>query len=200
MTLEHRGTVAEGPDELPREPRLADAGSAEDGEELGVALLHGTLEALLKLLELVDPADERRLEPSEVAGGFGCQFEQPPRRLGAGCPERIRIDRLGSHSVPHEPLGLLVEEDLVGVRGLLQPGGKVDRVSGDQRSSRGRAGHDVAGVHCRPERDRDVPVTLELGPQLQERIARLAGCSDGAERVVLVDGRDAEDPDHAAGG
>ena len=43
-------------------------------------MLHGPLEALHKLLELVDPADERRLEPPEVAEGLGCQFEQPPRR------------------------------------------------------------------------------------------------------------------------
>ena len=199
MALKHRGPFADGANELPREPGLADAGGAEDREELGGPLLHRPLEALLKLLELVDPADERRLEPSEVAGRFGRQLEQPPGRPATGCLERIRIDPLGSHGVAHEPLGLLVEQDLARVSGLLQPGGDVDRVSGDQRSSR-RTGHHVPGVHSGPERDGDVPVALELVSQLQKRIARLAGCSDGAQRVVLVDGRDAEDPDHAAGG
>ena len=73
------------------------------------------------------------------------------------------------------------------------------RVSSDQRSSRS-TGHHIPGVHSRPECDGDVPFALELVSQLQKRIARLAGCSDGAQRVVLVDGRDAEDPDHTAGG
>src|SRR5918994_1408258 len=75
VALKHRAPLGDRADELPREPGLADAGGAEDREELGGPLLHRPLEALLKLVELVDPADERRLEPSEVAGGFWRQFE-----------------------------------------------------------------------------------------------------------------------------
>ena len=200
VPLKHRRFFADGTYELSREPRLADAGRAEDREELGGLLLHRPFEAVLQLLELVHPSDERSLELSQVAGRFGSQFEQPPRRPAAGCPERIRIDPLRSHGIAHEPFGLLVEQDLARVGGLLQPGSDVHGVTGDQRSSRRGVGHHVSGVHTGPERDRDLRVALELVSELQERITCLACGSDGAKRVVLVDGRNAEDPDHSAGG
>jgi hypothetical protein len=60
------------------------------------------------------------------------------------------------------------------------------------------AGHHLAGVHARTQRDRDVPVALELRRQLPKRIPRLCRRAHSAQRVVLVDGRQAEDPDQAA--
>jgi hypothetical protein len=53
------------PLELPGQPRLADPGDTEDGDELGLALLRRSVEDLLDEAKLSASADERRLQ----AGG-----------------------------------------------------------------------------------------------------------------------------------
>ena len=49
--------------ELPGQPRLADAGDAGDGDELGLALVGAGVEEVLDQAQLAVAADERGLEP-----------------------------------------------------------------------------------------------------------------------------------------
>ena len=48
--------------ELPREARLADAGDADDRDEVRLSLLRRAVEVLLDEAQLARAADERRLE------------------------------------------------------------------------------------------------------------------------------------------
>ena len=84
------------------------------------------------------------------------------------------------------------EQDLAGGGGLLQTGRDVHRVAGHDLLV-ARAGHHVAGVHPDPAGERHPVVAVELRVQRLERRAHLARGADGAQRVVLVDLRHAED-------
>jgi hypothetical protein len=90
----------------------------------------------------------------------------------------------GSASTAHERERRLADQHLVRRGRLLQPRRDVHRVAG--REPLLGAGHDLAGV------DTDPP----LDPQLRERVAHLDRRAAGAQRVVLVSGRHAEDGHH----
>ena len=107
---------------------------------------------------------------------------QPVRGDGFGLALQLeRLDRLGLDRVTRRGPASLAEQDLAGLRGLLQAGGDVDRVAGGEPLL--RSGDDLAGVHA------DASLDAELG----QRVAHLDRGSAGAEGVVLVYLRDAED-------
>ena len=95
-----------------------------------------------------------------------------------------RLDRFGLDRAADELERRLADQDLVGVGGVLQAGGDVDRVAG--REPLLGAGDDLAGVHPDPTLD------AELG----ERRAHLHRRPAGAQRVVLVHLRHAENGHH----
>ena len=81
-----------------------------------------------------------------------------------------------------------------GLRRLLESGGHVDGVAGDEALTRCRiAGDDLAGVHADRIAILDPVVALELLVEVRERVVHRRGGPDGAEGIVLVELRDAED-------
>ena len=86
--------------------------------------------------------------------------------------------------VPDELLRLLPDQDLAGLRVLLEPRRDVDRVAGDERVS--LAGHHLARVDPDPRPQ----------PDRRHGVPQLDGGANRPERVVLVRLRDAEDRHH----
>ena len=120
--------------ELFDQPGLADAWGAEDREQLTRAVGDRGLERLPEPGELPLPADHRRVQTTRDSGDPGRHLDQPERG------ERLRLaldierrDRLGDHGVPDEAEGLLADQDGARLRGLLQAGGDVHGVAGDER-------------------------------------------------------------------
>jgi hypothetical protein len=82
---------------------------------------------------------------------------------------------------PHQTERLLADEHFAGLCGLLEPRRDVDRIAG--RKALLGPGHDLPGVDPDPSGD------AELG----QRVAHLERRAAGAQGVVLVRGRHAED-------
>jgi hypothetical protein len=124
--------------------------------------------------------------------------QQPPRRHRRRlAPERQRPGVLGRHGVVNEPVGGLADEDLAGLRLLLEAGGDVHGVAQDDRLSDGPlAGEDLARVDAGPHGDGEAPDRRELGVQRGERRPQLVGGPHRAQGVVLVDARQPEHRHH----
>jgi hypothetical protein len=108
---------------------------------------------------------------------------EPVRAERLRLPLRVdRFDRLGLDRLGHEPVGLLAEQDLAGRRRLLESRRDVDRVARDERLA--------------------VPATTSpvLTPMRSSSsvtdVAHLERGARRAERVVLVNLRDAEHGHH----
>jgi len=150
-------------------------GGAEDGEEMAPALTHGALVGTPQLLELVGAPDHRRAAPPR---SLLADVTEPVRGQRFRLPFRLeRRQQLGVDGVAYERIGGRSEEDLAGRGRLLEPRGDVDGVARRERVR--PSGHDLAGVDTDPDVDLD-------------RVAKLGGGANGAERVVLVHDRDAE--------
>ncbi len=102
--------------------------------------------------------------------------------------ERERREGLGGDRAAHEPAHFRADEHGTRRGRLLEPGGDVDGVAGDERLA--GAGHDFARVHADP--------AVEAVPG--EGAADLGGGAKGPERVVLVQLRDPEDGHHGVAG
>ena len=90
-------------------------------------------------------------------------------------------------------MGLVADQDLIRLGRGLQAGGGVHRVPGDAAEVRGLgADEHLAGVHADPAGEADGVVAFELVVEVLERGAHVDGGADRAERVVLVELRDAE--------
>ena len=153
-------------------------------------------ERVVQDAELVLAADDR-------AGRAGASTRRPARRRrAAGTREPARalpFSGSGSTSstidrVAHQHVRRLADQDLHRRRVLLQAGGGVDGVAGDQSLSAGDvAGHDLAGVHARPVLQADaVPLEDHL-VDVDEAFLHLERGPDGADGVVLVQ---AGEPEH----
>ena len=174
--------------ELVDEARLPDACRPHQREEVGGSFGHGALERVLEEGELLRSADHRRVEVSLVTGGVGGDGEQPVRRhpllLALQCEG---VDRLDLDGILHQPVGRIAQEDLARGSSLLQPGGHVHRISGDQALPGHRvAGHHLAGVHADPRGQALTMLPFEIDVQRGERLTHLDRGANGADRVVLV--------------
>ena len=105
-------------------------------------------------------------------------------RDGVGLPLERQLERLGGDSVAHELQRVGAEQDLSRACRLLEPGGDVDRVAGDERVA--LAGHDGARVDPDPHLQAEPVHDL---PQLRRRPCR-------AQRIVLARHRDPEHGHH----
>ena len=116
------------------EPRLADAGDADDREQVGTPLVGRRVEQLLQQAQLAIAADERRLEPDRaaLAASVGDDPERLPERHGLGLALQLVLAGVG---VGDGGLGRaargLADEDGAGLGGGLDAGGGVDEVAGD---------------------------------------------------------------------
>jgi hypothetical protein len=166
---------------LGREPRLAETGVADDGDELATLLLERAPPGLPQRVELRRPADEAALVPAlrlmhgrESIGGNGLCLAL----------ERQRLHRLDNHRFADDLEGRLADQDLTRLGRLLQACGDVDGVAGGEALL--RSGDHLARVDADPGFD------AELG----QRRSHLERRSADPERVVLVHLRDAEDGHH----
>ncbi len=172
---------------LLRQPRLPDTCLAEDGEQLGPPLASGPLEGLAQLGQLALAADERRVEVSLVGRSAGHELDETPGR------ENVRlavtggeVERLEPYRVADETARGLADHDSAALTRLLEVGGRIERIAGDDRiPGRRVAGQHLSGV------DAD---TQQLTGS--ERRPQLCGRPHRTQRVILVGCGDPEDADH----
>src|SRR5437588_11264865 len=85
--------------ELPRQPRLADAGDPDDREQMTLALVRARMEELLREAHLPLTPDERRFEAARSHEAFPCRNHphRPPKwdRFGFSF-EDLRVELLVS--------------------------------------------------------------------------------------------------------
>jgi len=135
---------------------------------------------------LASAGSEGSLDPAGEGGNVGQQLEEAvgPDRLRLSL-QRERLDRLRSYALTHKYLRSFAEQDLARFRCLLQAGGDVDGVAGDERLAVAR--NDLARV--------DAGAGLE--PEPHDRFANLGGRPYRPQRVVLVR---PGNPEHGHGG
>ena len=108
-----------------------------------------------------------------------------------------RLDRLHVDVVADEAVREVSEEHLVLAGRLLEAGGDVHGVAGDEPLAGGRvARDDLARVHAGAVGEADAPGALELLVQLLERSLHPGRGAYRAHGVVLVEHREAEDGHH----
>ncbi len=158
--------------ELGDQARLADAGVAEDGHEVGPPVAQRAVVRVLQQLELRLATDERRLAAPLARGEH--PFRPPrPDRLARPDLERARI--LGVDRTGGQPPGAGAERDRPRRRGLLEPRGEHDRFAGHE----GRiavADDDLSRL--------DAGARLEA--ELVDRLEHGEGRAHGAFGIVLV--------------
>ena len=188
-----RGVRGELVRERRHQPGLADPGDAEHREELARLVRHRSAEHVAQERELPLPSDDRRIEVSREPGRSRHHLDQAVGRHGLGLPfHRQVFDRSGDDRVANERERAFAEQDLAGGRGLLEARRDVHGVAGHDLLV-AHPGDDVAGVHPDPAGERHPVVAFEIRVQPLERRAHLARSANRAQRVVLVDLRDAED-------
>ncbi len=185
-----------GGEELLDQARLADARRSQDREQLALPAGDGPLERLPQQGGFSLAVDQRGVQAPGVAGRARDHLEQP---VSADLPEpleRHRTHGLRRHGVPDQVQRRFAQEDLADPCRLFQPRGEVHRPARHERLSTAGVGrHDLAGVHPHPGLQSDTPRDLELLVERTQRIPHLGRRAHGADRVVLVEVRDAEDGD-----
>ena len=190
-TTKDVGGLARDGKELFRQPGLPDPCGAEQREHVADPLRDDVLERSAKALLLTDPPDERRIEMPREGSSGRVHGHEPKGGHRLALPFQLeRFDRLHRHGVPHERERLGADQDLARRGRLFEPGCHVDRIARYERLA--LAGHDLARVDARPERQR----YRQLLAERRQPIADLGYRSHCPQRVVLVSDRDAEHRHH----
>ena len=144
--------------ELPRKPRLADPGRADDRHDPQPLLALGGVEQVLEQSQLVLAADERRLERLRAIAPatLGHDTQGAPR--GDRCLlalERLLAGRLERDRGARGAMRRLADEHGPGRGHALQPARGVDEVARDHALVRGADRHGrLAGQHAGARLDR----------------------------------------------
>ena len=181
--------ILEPPPELPHQRGLPDTGVADQGDHVRLALFDRVAEDRVQQLELRPAADERSRATAKAARAHQRQCSHEGlRNDGVGLAFRIELERGPELEGAAHRLGRpRTDDDRTGLCRLLEPGGDVDRVAGDERAADApRPGDDLTRVHADPKREPSVEDGLE--PLLHGE--RGVQCALG---VVLERIRDAED-------
>ena len=187
------GVDLDGREELADEPALADAGDADERDELRRPFAPNPLERVAERLELTSAADERRcIRLFDVhAESRPCLHRLPDvHRLRLA----LRVDRVGLAVLDRRArpaIGRFAHEDPVDGCRALQPCGSVDDVARRHRLTEVGPGGDV---HERLTRRNPDPHLEALG--LARPVADCERGPDGALRIVLVSDRRAEQRHH----
>ncbi len=167
---------------------------AQHCDELGSPLPYRLLEPSSDGCELRITADHGRVQsPGE---GFSSSRRQQPIRWDAlGLALQLeRLNRLHLHGIPDQAIGGFSDQDLTLGRGLLQTGGNVHGVAGDQPLPAGDIARDhFPSVHSGPVGQPHPPAPLKLLVDLGQRLAHLVGGSDRPQGVVFMRPRQPED-------
>jgi hypothetical protein len=166
--------------ELLCEPALADSRIAEDRHELRSAVPDDAVEHVAQQLELLVAADVRRRDVERPPDGTVGADDAPDDDLAVEPLERALADRLDRHPARREAVRRRPDQDLAGLRALLEPRRDVEGLTGRERRV-ARLRDDLARLD--PDADGKVAVT-----RLEDRDSR----AHGALGVVLVRDRDAE--------
>jgi hypothetical protein len=170
-------------EEVLDEPRFPDSGRPEEREQPAASLGDRVFEVAAKPFLLAYATDERRLQMTRQGVGVRAHPEQAIRLDRRGLPlEGERLDGLDEDRVPNEAPCLGADERFSRRSRLLEPSCDVDRVADGERLVLSAHDH-LPGVHADPC----------LEPVSRDGLANLGGRADGAERVVLVRGRNPED-------
>ena len=176
--------------ELPREPRLADAGDAGDRDEVRLAAGGALVEEILDAAQLAVAADERRLEPLrlERAARARHDAQRPPERHRLVLAlQRVRAGVLVDDRLLGRAPRRLADEHGAGLGGRLDPRRRVDEVAGDHPLPLG-ADRDrrLAGEHARPRpqlgRAHLVAERRHGGDEVERRAHRALGVVLGRRR------------------
>ena len=183
------------PDELGDEPALADARVSVDRHEVRLALLGGALVEAAEELELTVASDHRGSEPRHAAlGNIGLPLLEQDGGDGLLLAAELSLSELAEPEAARRPSGAFGHHDPARFGALFEPRGHVDRVAGHHRVTRswvGRGEH-LAGVHARPDLQRDAEATIEFGVDLREALAHPERRPKRPRGVVLVRGRHPE--------
>src|SRR5258705_7638324 len=191
---------AVGVSELVQEAGLPHPGFPDQGDDLAVAVTREG-ECPLDLLDLGlaadeagEPPDRGRLQTGPLRAGSGERVDDHRVRQALDRDGRSRFDlRVSFHELP----GRRGEQDRAGSRELLHAGGEVGRLP-----DRGvvhpeivadRADHHVAGVEPDADLDLDPLASLEILPVAVDRILHPERGVAGAQRMILVGQRRAEE-------
>ena len=181
-------------DHLARQPRFADAGIADQGDEPRRATLRDLAQRLVDRLQLLLAADDRRVGPPHVAFAAAGRDQAIRRHPLLLALELQRLDGLDLHRIAHQAIGRVAEVDLVRRRGLLEPRRDVHGIAGGELLVRRRVivGDDLAGVDAGAHRQLDAVMRRELLVDGVQRRLHARGRAHGAQGVVLVLHRQAE--------
>ena len=182
-------------EQLPRQPRLADAADARDRDHARLAVAAGGVQELLEEPELLGTPHERRLDREPVlALALGHHPERAPGAHGRLLALQVeRADLLERDRARGRAEGGLAHEHGARLGRRLEAGGRVDHVAGHH-----------ALVHAASHRRRltgeDAGARLQRGPgrgaERRDLLDQLQRRPDGAFRVVLVGHRRAPQGHH----
>ena len=169
------------------EPRLADAGLAEHGREPGLAVGDRAGQPVPQPAQLLVPVDQGRVQADGQGPGADRRRQQPEPAVAG----RLDLDRPRG-----QPAGLVADQDLAGRRQLGQLDGLADGVAGEAGRV-GTADQGLAGGQADPHPQGQAALLVEDGGLGLERAPGGQRRLGGPQGVVLVQDRDAEDPDDA---
>ena len=139
-----RRLLAEPAPELAHEPRLADAGVADDRHEVRLAARSTARRTLARRSsELARRGRRTRARRPPTPRGRISESARTSGRHATPLRLALRLDRRGSSNSKAPRTAATVRSPTrisPGVGGLLEPGGDVDRVAGDERAALARRG------------------------------------------------------------
>jgi hypothetical protein len=155
--------------ELSRKARLADAGLADNRDEVRTPLQNGSGQGLAQFGQLFPASDDGGLEEERARSSTTLDSDQAPsvRPVEAG---RIELGGIG-----REPAGQLAREHIVRRSGGKKLGCCPNHGTAYDRFA---AGQDLAGIHGRT---RDDPDLSELGHRVQAPYRVVLVCDGAAE-------------------
>ncbi|CAM5576760.1 hypothetical protein SGRI78S_06751 [Streptomyces griseus subsp. griseus] len=184
---------------LPYQPGLADARLPGDPQQPGPAAADGSLQSGVERTPFGVAADEGDVEAAQQLGVVRAQRQQP---VGLhAVPLALQPQRpggFGPHRRARGEQGLRADQDLAGARVLLQPGGDVDGLPGDQGlpGGRVRTRHHLPGVDADPGGQLDAQSGVQLLVQPGQRPTHPERRRQRPAGVVVTDHRYAEHRHH----
>ena len=180
--------------ELRREPRLADPGGAEHGDEVRVAFELHALPGRVEEADLPAAPDERRGRQVSFARGRGRRHGAPGFERYSFPLCRNRLERLVFDRCARGSVRLVADDDLADRRVLLQARRGVHDVAGDhrlaERGPRRERDDRLAGVYGATNTELELRL---LHVECGHRVADGESRPNGALGIVAMGGRRAED-------